>query len=95
LVAVPPASVRYSMKLQVRPSYESPSQTNPYLVWPLASTALASVSSCSQVVGTASPSLAEQVLAVVQEALVLEQRRAVDRALVVAPATSPGANLLQ
>ena len=39
------------MKLQVRPSYESPCQTNPYLTLPEEARVLASVSSCSQVVG--------------------------------------------
>src|SRR5208282_5489257 len=62
LVAVPPADARYSMKLQVRPSYEAPCQTKPYFTRPLLSRVLASLSSCSQVVGGDSPSLASRSL---------------------------------
>ena len=52
----PPAEPRYSMKLQVSPSYEAPCQTKPYLTRPLFLSMTASLSSCCQVLGTARPS---------------------------------------
>src|SRR5208282_1086309 len=62
LVAAPPADARYSMKLQVRPSYESPCQTKPYLTSPAFCSWAASLSSCSQVVGGDRCSLASRSL---------------------------------
>src|SRR5262245_49345838 len=60
LSTLPPAEPRYSMKLQVSPSYEAPCQTYPYLVSPAFLILTASASSSGHVVGTARCSLASR-----------------------------------
>src|SRR6266516_1657109 len=57
---VPPAEPRYSTKSQVSASYEAPCQTKPYLTKPLLLSMTASLSSCSQTLGTLRCSLASR-----------------------------------
>src|SRR5690349_4600399 len=68
------------MKLQVRPSYEAPCQTKPYFTRPLLTRVLASLSSCSQVVGGCRPALESRSLHL-PAALVLGARDSLTRRL--------------